>query len=464
MTIHLSRRDLLQAGIALAATGLTRRLNAQGGSSSPHFFLQVVIPGGADNLYMFDSRPLSFTGAGKMANYSGAEPSLWEGANGGRCFASPFAAALKPYKGRLAVVNGIHMPPGFEGHDQNVNALLSANPFGGKYFGPFLAKAGRPLDFVSLGSLFGANVSNKERSLTMSAGIAPGLADKAAQVGQAGGEPPWRQWVSARANACGGGDGMLSEGCRSYRDSLLASQSLAQKLAKTKVDFGTDVSEIIKGAKVAFKYFSEGVVDVCLVVADGIDFDTHAEKDAAKSPEFFTKLCQNLASLFEALVKTPFDAASGLSMMDVTTVMISSEFARTHGQSGKAVDKTGTDHNPQSNMVILAGKGIKGDLVVGESDCDALGADGNFANISAAHKSLDSGLLKRMGKAYDFDAGSISTELPTEYKIDHYISMASVINTVLSGFSVPKDAWMTNDPSRQGGEQIPAKPIVKLLT
>lgn len=462
MAIHLSRRDLLQAGVALAATGFTRRLSAQG-SSSPHFFLQVVMPGGADNLYMFDSRPLAFKAAGRVANYASSDPSVWEGTNGGRCLASPFADALKPYKNRLAIVNGVHMPPGFEGHDQNVNALLSANPFGGKYFGPFLASSGRPLDFVSLGSLFGANVSNKERSLTMSARIAPGLADKAAQVGQTTGESPWRQWVSARANACGAGDGMLSEGCRGYRDGLLASQALAQKLTKTKVEFGADEPEIIKGAKVAFKYFTEGVADVCLVVADGFDFDTHAETDAAKSPELFTKLFQDLAGLFEALVKTPFDAANGLSMLDVTTVMISSEFSRTHGQSGKPSDKTGTDHNPQSNMVLLAGKGIKGDIVVGESDLDALGADGNFTNVSGAHKSLDSGLLKRMGKPYNFDTGAASSELPAEYKLDNYISAASVINTVLSGFGVAKDAWVTNDPSRQGGEKVPAKPLQKIL-
>lgn len=463
MTIHLSRRDLLQAGFAIAATGFTRGLQAQG-SRRPHFFLQVVIPGGADNLYLFDSRPLLFTGAGKIANYAGAEPTLWEGARGGRCFASPFASALKPYKNRLAVVNGIHMPPGFEGHEQNVNALLSANPFGGKYFGPFLAQAGRPLDFFSLGSLSGTNISNKERSLTMRADIAPGLADKAAQVSQVGREPPWRQWVSARAKACGGAEGMVAEGCRGYRDGLLASQALAQKMAKTKVAFAAGDSALIKSVKVAFQYFLEGIADVGLVALDEDFFDAHAAKDAAKSPEIFTKLCQDLASLFEALVKTPFDAARGLNMMDVTTVMISSEFARTHGQRDKAVDKTGTDHNPQSNMVILAGRGIQGDLVVGESDCDSLGADGNFANISAAHKSLDRSLLKKMGKPFNFDAGAISTELPTEYKLDHYISMASVINTVLSGFSVPDDAWLTNDPSRQGGDKKLARPIPKLLT
>lgn len=463
MTNHLSRRDLLQAGVAIAAAGLLRRQRALGAPQSPHFFLQVVIPGGVDNLYLFDSRPLSLSAAGKMANYSGSEPSVWEGVNGGHCLASSFAKVLSPYKSRLAVVNGIHMPPGFEGHDQNVNALLSANPFGGKYFGPFLANPARPLDFVSLGSLFGANISNKERSLTMAPTIAPGLAVKSAQVVQGGAEPAWRQWVRARASACGSGAGMASEGCRAFRDGMEAAPHLAQGLAKTSLEFAAEDSEMIKGTKVAFKYFSEGVSDVCLVVSDSFDFDTHAEKDAAKSPEFFTKLGNELATLFELLVKTPFDATNGLSMLDVTTVMISSEFSRTHGQLGRSFDKTGTDHNPQSNMILLAGKGIKGDVVAGASDCDTLNADGSLANISAAHKTLDANLLKKMGKPYDFDAGNVSNDLPADYKIDHYITAASVINTVLAGFGVAQDLWMTNDPSRQGGERVPAKILRKIL-
>jgi uncharacterized protein (DUF1501 family) len=466
MTTYWSRRDLIHAGVAIATTTLTRGIRAQAGAVNPHFFLQVVMPGGMDNLYTFDSRPLAFKAAGRVANYASTDPTLWEGAAGGRCLASSFTDIIKPYKSRLAIVNGVHMSPGFEGHEQNVNSLLSANPFGGKYYGPILAPSGRPLDFVSIGALFGANISNKERSLAMPASIAPSLAAKAAQIGGATGTgAPWKQWVSARAENCGVGGGMVSTGCRAFRDSLLESQPLALKLGKTSTEFGADDSAILKGAKVAFKYFTEGVADVFLVAADdSFDFDTHSEDDAAKSPEIFNKFTKDLAALFDALVKTPFNVKDGLSMLDVTTVMISSEFGRTHGQNGRPADKTGTDHNPQSNMVLLAGKGIKGDLVIGASDLDTIGVDNAFTDVSDAHKSLDSNLLKKMGKPYNFDTGEISTDLPAEYKIGNYISIASVINTVLSGFGVSENDWMTNDPSRRGGDIAPAKILSKLLS
>lgn len=464
MEIHLSRRDLLQVGVSLAAAGYTRQLCAQEASTRNHFFLQVIIPGGADSLYMFDSRPLAFTAAGKVANYAGSDPSIWQGSKGNRCLASPFTSRLRPYKPHLAIVNGVHMPPGFEGHDQNVNALLSANPFGGRYFGPFLGSSGRALDFISLGTLAGANISNKERSLTMAPRVAPELAAKAATVATLSDIAPWRQWVSARSKICGDGVGMLAAGCNHYQGGLLTSPSLAHRLAKTTVAFGENEAEIVQGAKVAFKYFTEGVADVCLIVPTGFEFDTHSDADAANSPEIFSRFMEDIASLFEVLVKTPFDADNGLSMLDVTTVMISSEFSRTHGQAGRPSDKTGTDHNPQSNMIILAGKGIKGDMVVGESDLDTLGTDGNFTNVSSAHKRLDQYLLKRMGKPYDFVGGAVSSELPTEYRHDDYISAASVINTVLAGFGVPENHWMTNDPSLQGSDKIPPKPLHTILT
>ncbi|HEY7644581.1 MAG TPA: hypothetical protein VH858_06050, partial [Hyphomicrobiales bacterium] len=60
-----SRRELLKFGLAGAATlvlpGATfiERADARSQDEDPHFFLMIVLNGGADCSYMFDARPLA---------------------------------------------------------------------------------------------------------------------------------------------------------------------------------------------------------------------------------------------------------------------------------------------------------------------------------------------------------------------------------------------------------------------
>ena len=64
-----SRRDVLRFGAFGAGTLLLPRTSfpaALSPDADPHFFLLVVLNGGADSSYMFDARPLSMTKAGKI--------------------------------------------------------------------------------------------------------------------------------------------------------------------------------------------------------------------------------------------------------------------------------------------------------------------------------------------------------------------------------------------------------------
>ena len=64
-----SRRDVLRLGAFGAGTLLLPRGSFPAPASAgadPHFFLLVVLNGGADSSYMFDARPLSMTKAGKI--------------------------------------------------------------------------------------------------------------------------------------------------------------------------------------------------------------------------------------------------------------------------------------------------------------------------------------------------------------------------------------------------------------
>ncbi len=65
-----TRRDILKISLAGAGTlvlpGAGLLPAAAEPQDEPHFFLMIVLNGGADSSYMFDARPLSMTKAGKI--------------------------------------------------------------------------------------------------------------------------------------------------------------------------------------------------------------------------------------------------------------------------------------------------------------------------------------------------------------------------------------------------------------
>src|SRR4051794_32030558 len=139
-----SRRDVIRLGAIGAGTLLlpgTSPLAAADPEQDPHFFLLVVLDGGADPSYMFDARPLSMTRAGKIQNYLGEEPGVWSGSNGVSTLATRLVGPLRSFGDRFSVLNGVYMTPSFDGHLQNMNFLFSGSPFGGDSFIPHLNSA-----------------------------------------------------------------------------------------------------------------------------------------------------------------------------------------------------------------------------------------------------------------------------------------------------------------------------------
>jgi hypothetical protein len=141
-------------------------------------------------------------------------------------------------------------------------------------------------------------------------------------------------------------------------------------------------------------------------------------------------------------------------MIDVTTVMIASEFGRTMRSAEAPIDNTGTNHNSLSNSVLLGGKGIKGGLVIGASDLAT-----ERAQASGAHRAMDPALEKTMGTPFDFAALRPISELPDEFDIEDHLTVASVINSVYALFNVPQDRY------RSLGRNLPVAPVLHgLLT
>jgi hypothetical protein len=100
-------------------------------------------------------------------------------------------------------------------------------------------------------------------------------------------------------------------------------------------------------------------------------------------------------------------------------------------QKNAPLDKTGTDHNPLTNTILLGGKGIRGGLVIGASDFQS-----PDESLSPAHLALDPDLLKIMGRPFDYAAFRPRSELPSDFEATDYLSTASVVNTIYDLFAV----------------------------
>ncbi|WP_394840696.1 DUF1501 domain-containing protein [Pendulispora brunnea] len=105
----------------------------------------------------------------------------------------------------------------------------------------------------------------------------------------------------------------------------------------------------------------------------------------------------------------------------------------------RPIDDTGTDHNPFTNSILFAGKGIRAGAVLGGSDFQSSNEE-----LSGAHLSLDTEKLKRMGLPVDFETGLITGEKPAEYTANAYLTIASVVNAVYTLFRVDRQHHWEN--------------------
>ena len=206
------------------------------------------------------------------------------------------------------------------------------------------------------------------------------------------------------------------------------------------------------------QYFRTGITRGALLVLDNYsDNDSHSPDQAARQPATYTAILNDLASVFKFLTSTPFDASSGRSLLDVTTVVVTAEFNRTMRQLGSPIDKTGTDHNTLANEVLIGGKGIKGGLVVGASDLPSVDASGQLTGVSGAHRQRDPDLIKLMGRPFDVPSLTATAALPAAFDQTQYLNFASVANTIYQLFGA--------DPShlRQVVRNGPAAPVLSGL-
>jgi hypothetical protein len=427
----LTRRRLLFSASALGLTLLLPRRGRTAAPSKPRFLLHLQAQGGLDTTMMFDARPLAMTAAGKIHNPLGVEPTAWVGSNGTTAWTHQTAAALHPLQDRFSVINGVVMSTSFDGHDQNTNLFLAGNPFGGTSFNAEInAGAVAPLDYIRIGDLFATLEDSRVVQLT-----APGLKQL---VGGASSlsvlSPALEEFLGSEAALLGKRTDRFGAGVNNLAAANLSSTELQSKVTSIVLE---DTEDPLDGQLAVIReVFRRGIARgaVFSIVDPGESFDNHAAASAQNQGPSFEALCARIARVFSYLAETPFDDTS--SLLDVTTVVVGSEFGRTMRQQDQPIDDTGTDHNPLSNTVLIGGAGIKSGLVLGASDFQL--AD---EVLSGAHLALDPDAVKVMGRPFDFATGLPRTDAPAAFAPADYLQIASVVNTVYALFDVPKDRW-----------------------
>ncbi len=451
--MNISRRRLLSYAAAGGGTLLLPSMGAReaaAAAADPHFFLMIVLNGGADPAYMFDARPLSMTRAGRIQNYLGKEPFPYRGRNGIATLASTLVEPLLPFRDWFSVLNGVYMTPGFDGHLQNMNFLFAGNPFGGESFVPHLnlAETGRErasLDAVSPSDALPVNVDNHSAVVSLNPWAAAGLATSLKQLRPIQAGDPLAEFMRGRVNANAGGAGRFAAGAQRMLAGLDGAPAVQRQLARL-VPPHPEAEPENQAVDLIAQCFRQSIARSAIYVLPEF-FDVHSAEQAKAQPKLFAAAIARLREIFEALDETPFDAHR--SMIDVTTVMVASEFGRTMRSADAPVHATGTNHNSLSNSVLLGGKGVRGGLVIGASDLA-----NERAQPSGAHRTMDPALEKAMGTPFDFASMRPIPELPDHFEIEDHLTIGSVINTVYALFGVPESRY------RSLGRNLPVAPVL----
>lgn len=431
---RMHRREF--AGLALGGLGLLS-LPSLGRAQSPesdedHFFLHILGDGGMDTSYLFDARPLAMTQAKLIQNYTNTEPSIWAGANGQTTLASSLVEPLRPFQDTFSVINGVVMAAAFDGHGQNMNFLFTGSPFGGESFVPHLNKT-RPIDYLQSGSVF-LSLTNGNSGVPLTSEAAKSLVARLRQAPPMGGESALAQHLAKRFAANAQGNGRFSSGSKSLAKAFGESTDLSNRLQTMNVP-SAEGSEALKTMGLVGEAFKAGITrSAVLVLSTNPGLDTHAADRAKQQPKMYAEIVSNISEILTYLKQTPYKG--GKSLLDVTTVMVSSEFGRTMRQKDRAIDDTGTDHNPLHNSMLLAGKGIRGGLVIGQTDKQTVDE-----TVSDAHKTLDPDDLKIMGRPFDFAGNVARTDKPKVYQAGDYLGVGSVINTLYTLFGVAENRF-----------------------
>lgn len=344
----MNRRDFLQLLATLSATSALPawpRIARAASSINPataRYFVLLRASGGWDVTLSIDPK-VHANGSSQSDMFIEYAPDKIVDLGGVKI--APAAAPLAKYAGEFSVVNGVIMGTSDQGHSSGLEFVSSGN---GEGKAPYLpVELAAATQAGSLGVVFHGQTKTLDRK-TMVSSIASvqsfkdmmDLADLEGYI------------ASAAVNE------EFTRAQKALIEDRVRVLDLIERLKKTTQ--GGEYTEFA-AATLAAAFASgtslHGQIDI---YASG-QLDTHSNHTGTHLTTL-TKYHESIAKIFDVFKQTPV-GTSGQSLFDRTIFMVVSEFARTPALNASK----GKDHNPLTNSILLAGGGIKGGQVIGES-------------------------------------------------------------------------------------------------
>jgi uncharacterized protein (DUF1501 family) len=343
----MKRRDFIIGLGAGASMALTRDLlfplrawAADSTGSPAKYFVLIKMQGGWDVTLGLDPK-VHMNGSTQEDMFIEYRPE--QIITKGSISLAPAASPLTPYMDRLAIINGIAMAPFDNGHIANLGYIVTGN---GQGKAPDL-----PIEIAFserqglMGVIVDSSISTLDREVVTS------TFQNALDLSNAVPLETLRRYLDKLK-----GHGKFSEASIGLANDPVTRKALIAELLtnKSRLDsMGTNSSRLLeKNAIVLACAFCAGAAFQSeFNIFPGLDTHTGHEKLHMASQ---LKGWEDVASIFKVFQETPSPSGIG-SLFDQTTFMVVSEFARTPAlNTGK-----GKDHNPLTNSVLLAGRGVR---------------------------------------------------------------------------------------------------------
>lgn len=409
----MKRRTFLKNGLLLTGAAyasqfmLPQRVFASG-MARPQFFLQITISGGWHTSLSVDPWIKAARPSEKDAfiEYR-ADEILKEG----NLFLGPAMQSMRSFAPQMNIINGIYMSSTDSGHIANEVYMHSGSGTG--HYGALVVEHELVDQEYPLGVLTNALVYSGGSAVTSSqVAILENLSPAADTSSPF--DNPDSPVVKAQK--------VLTENAQKITDFNQARKNLqSQGIALT------------YSHSIALAYRYGLAANAYLSLATG-NLDTHASHEYAHK-EVQTQSWDQVAELLNAFKQVEWE--SGVSMYDLTTFYITSEFSRTPALNAAK----GTDHNPLNNSAVIIGPGFKGNTTFGASRLVTGAESANGASYLIANM-------------VNLQSGEIITNKDDAKAKGHLIKPETIIATLAEGLGIQRNIFPVVNQQEQAIRKI----------
>lgn len=344
--LDLTRRKLLTliptlaplAGLSLYSTPLF----SQAPETSDHFFCYLIMEGGCDATLGLDPwiQEKRLDPQDIFIEYTPNEVT-----STGGLYLGPSAAPLKPFADRISVFNGVFMSLQDNGHPAAMSYITTGNPTGL-----------RPDISVEIADSRGAGpfgvISNQSLSTKQSQCLVSSSRDIASLKDKSNPASFFQLLFSTFKNPTSN----WSKTVTSLLNGNSTFDALKAELIKLSANNPNLEPEHVAAACFSSLACSEAQINISQNIGG---LDTHAQH-VGTHKRIQLSHWEKVASIFSLFQSLPFKDSN---LFEHTTFMVASEFSRTAALNAA----NGKDHNPLTNSVLLAGRGVRGNQTIGGS-------------------------------------------------------------------------------------------------